>query len=740
MLSETKAKVKLPGHPAARAAILAAAATALAAAPAAGTAPASAAPTAAGAPALPAAASAKKPWTVDDILRIRDVTDPQVSPDGRWVVCVVSEADEKEHAFNTDLYLAPTGAAAPPAGAVRLTRSPKPDHHPRWSPGGEVIAFLSGREAGPPKEGDEKGAEKVEQVWMIRPDGGEAWLPGPVAGSVADLVWSPDGRTLALLVREPRSEERKMREKEKDDAVVVDAEIRRSQVWLMDAATGAAVQVTRGTVHVTSADWSPDGTRLVVAGQPTPKVPDVYRSDIYTIDPAKALAALREAAARPAPAAPDPNAPPPPALAEPAPLVTTAGPDTEPRWSPDGATIAFLTQDGSAEWFSNAYVASVPAAGGAPRVLTRALDEEADDPRFTPDGRSIVFEALARLSGHLFRIPAGGGPVEAISRGDGLHRAVSLSRDGRVAAFVREGSVAPPEVHVAELPASGPLGPARAVTGLNAWTEAFATIPKEPVRWKGAGGMEMEGLLVRPAGPAAGARAPLLTIVHGGPAGVFNNNFSVRRGVYPVQLFAQKGFAVFLPNPRGSGAYGEAFRKANVRDWGEKDYEDIMLGIDALVASGTADADRLGIMGWSYGGFMTSRVLTKTRRFRAASVGAGVTDTFSFTGVTDIPPFMRSYFGAWPWDDPAIYTSRTALFSAKGITTPTLIQHGDADARVPVSQGWELYVALKEQGVPVEFVTYPRQGHAITEPRLLRDAMERTLRWFSRWILGETGS
>jgi dipeptidyl aminopeptidase/acylaminoacyl peptidase len=228
-----------------------------------------------------------------------------------------------------------------------------------------------------------------------------------------------------------------------------------------------------------------------------------------------------------------------------------------------------------------------------------------------------------------------------------------------------------------------------------------------------------------------------LTIVHGGPAGSFADNFSVRRGAYPIQLFAQIGFAVFTPNPRGSGAYGEEFRAANVRDWGEKDYEDIMSGIDALVAQGVADPNRLGIMGWSYGGFMTSRVITKTKRFAAASVGAGVTDTFSFVGTTDIPPFLRSYFGAWPWEDSAMYASHTAIFNVKGVTTPTLIQHGESDARVPISQGWELYVALKEQKVPVEFVTYPRQGHGFVEPKLIRDAMRRNVAWFSRWILGD---
>jgi dipeptidyl aminopeptidase/acylaminoacyl peptidase len=671
--------------------------------------------------AAPPSEARRSPWTADDILRLREVSDPQVSPDGRRVVFVVSEADEDENALNADLHLAPVGAAA--AEPIRLTRSPKADRRPRWRPDGGLIAFLSGRPGSKP-QGDDAAetGEKSDQLWLIRPDGGEPWQPAAIPGSVANCAWSPDGGVIALLVREAKSAERRKREKEKDDATVVDGEIRRDQVWLLDAATGRAVQVTRGAVHFTSLDWSPDGARLVLAGQPTPKVPDLFRSDLYTLELAQARAALREGRPDAAP------------VAEPAALVTTRGPDSDPRWSPDGTAIAFLTQDGNDEWYTNAYVAVVPAAGGTPRVLTRAFDEEAQAPRWSPDGRFILFEAAQRMARHLFRVPARGGGAEALTRGGDVHRSLSLSRDGRTAAFVHEGRMDPPEIFVATAGPKAPLASARPLARVNARADDHATLAKETFRFKGAGGMEMEGLLVRPAAPASGRPAPLLTIVHGGPAGVFSNVITVRRGVYPVQLFGQEGYAVFLPNPRGSGGYGEAFRKANVRDWGEKDYEDIMAGIDALAAAGVADPGRLGIMGWSYGGFMTSRAITKTKRFKAASVGAGVTDTVSFTGVADIPPFMRSYFGAWPWEDPEIYTSRTAVYNALGVSTPTLIQHGEDDARVPVSQGWELYVALKEQGVPVEFVTYPRQAHGIAEPRLIRDAMRRNLEWFRRFI------
>ncbi len=685
---------------------------------------------------FPPSFAAGGPWTIDDVLKLRDISDVEVSPDGGRAVFVVTEADDEGNLFNTDLYLAPILPPSPAATApapIRLTRSPKADHQPRWSPNGTLLAFLSGREEGKREPGSPE--EKVEQLWLIRPDGGEAWNPGPIRGDVHGMRWSPDGKTVALLVQEPKSEERMKREKDKDDAVVVDSQLRRDQVWLLDVGSGASVQVTRGEIHFTDLDWAPSGDRLVVAGQPSPKVPDEFRSDIYTLDLSSARLALADEVGRKG-RGEESQEKEKPALAAPKAIVTTKGADVGPRWSPDGSTIAFVTQDGNDEWYTNSYVAVVPAAGGTPRALTRSLDEEVENVRFTPDGAALVFEANTRLSRQVFRVGVAGGEVQALTRGEDLNRSLSLSGDGRVAAFVRESAQAPPELFAAGVATAGPLEATRPLTNLNGFAREFATAVKEPYRWKGAGGMEIEGLVVKPPG-TTGKKLPLLVIVHGGPAGVFNNNYSVRRGSYPVQLFVQRGFAVLMPNPRGSGGYGESFRKANVRDWGDKDYEDILAGVDALVASGLADGERLGIMGWSYGGFMTSRIITKTHRFKAASVGAGVTDTFSFTGVADIPPFMRSYFGAWPWEEPSVYTSHTALFNAKGVVTPTLIQHGEADARVPISQGWELYVALKEQGVPVEFVTYPRQAHSILEPKLLRDAMRRNVEWFLRWVLGE---
>jgi dipeptidyl aminopeptidase/acylaminoacyl peptidase len=240
--------------------------------------------------------------------------------------------------------------------------------------------------------------------------------------------------------------------------------------------------------------------------------------------------------------------------------------------------------------------------------------------------------------------------------------------------------------------------------------------------------------LTYPVDYETGTRVPLLVIVHGGPAGVFVQSFIARRGAYPIAAFASRGYAVLRCNVRGSSGYGRDFRYANYEDWGGGDYRDIMSGVDHIVQMGVADPDRLGVMGWSYGGYMTSWIITQTDRFKAASVGAGVTNLMSFTGTADIPGFIPDYFGGEYWDVFDRWRSHSAMFNVKGVSTPTLIQHGERDDRVPISQGYELYNALLRQGVTVKMVVYPRQPHGIGEPKLQLDAMKRNLDWFERWI------
>lgn len=254
-------------------------------------------------------------------------------------------------------------------------------------------------------------------------------------------------------------------------------------------------------------------------------------------------------------------------------------------------------------------------------------------------------------------------------------------------------------------------------------------------------GRLIEGIVTYPLVYQPGQRCPLVVCVHGGPAGVFQRNYLAAPTAYPdfaaLVNLAERGFAVLMPNPRGSSGYGREFRFANYRDWGGGDYQDVISGVDHLIDRGVADPERLGILGWSYGGYLTSSVITQTHRFKAACVGAGVTNLIGMNGTSDIPSFIPDYFGAEFWEDLDTYVRHSPVLNARGIQTPTLILHGDQDVRVPLSQGRELYNALKRQGVPTELVIYPRQGHILAEPRLIMDLSRRTTEWLARHVLGE---
>jgi dipeptidyl aminopeptidase/acylaminoacyl peptidase len=256
----------------------------------------------------------------------------------------------------------------------------------------------------------------------------------------------------------------------------------------------------------------------------------------------------------------------------------------------------------------------------------------------------------------------------------------------------------------------------------------------EGLKWKSKDGREIEGLLTYPAGYTAGTKVPLILNIHGGPAGVFQRSYIGGRGVYPLATFAAKGYAILRPNPRGSSGYGTEFRRANHKDWGFGDYEDLMSGVDHVIAMGVADPDRLGVMGWSYGGYMTSTIITKTKRFKAASAGAPVTNLMSFNGTADIPSFIPDYFGGEFWEDPETYSKHSAMFNIKGVSTPTLVQHGEADVRVPIEQGYQLYMALKKQNVPTRMIILPRQPHGPNEPKMQLAAMQSNLEWFDKYL------
>ena len=653
--------------------------------------------------------SGSKAWTLEDLLAVRQISDPQVSPDGRWVAYVVNELNADKSDYQSDIWISPTSLDdGRPGEARRLTTSPATDELPRWSPDGRTLAFLSERPRPNVKDTDPGADEAKRQVWMIHPDGGEAWLVSNAKGGVWAYEWARDGKHIAYLSHEPKSDARRKAEKDKDDAYTPEMMYMWNRLWIMDADGGKPVQLTSGDLHVSAMSMSPDGSKIAFAGQPTPLIPDRFKSQIYVV---------------------------PASGGKPTAIVTWKGANEQPAWSPDGRWIAFMSQAGlTTEWYSNNFVCAVPASGGAPKNLTKDFDQRVStigigDLQWTPDNSSVIFLSAQHTAMHLFRAFLDGRPVEPLTRGDEVNLMPSVNRLGDVVVWMREDGAHLRDVYRMSMPGGTPTR----ITNANPDADEFQSFPKQLLSWKSADGRPMDGLIVYPTGYRAGKPVPLLVNVHGGPAGVNSNTCTAGSRLYPMALYAQKGWAILFPNPRGSDGYGGEFRAANLRDWGGKDYEDILTGVDAAIAQKIADPSHLAVCGWSYGGFMTATIVTKTGRFRAAAVGAGVTDLMSMAVTCDIPEFNHSYFASWPWEDAQFYVDHSAMMHAGNVKTPTLIVHGGSDERVPTSQGYEFYNALKRVGVPTELLILPRQPHGPRELKLLRSNAQWTFDWIQKY-------
>jgi dipeptidyl aminopeptidase/acylaminoacyl peptidase len=651
-------------------------------------------------------------WTPEYAFRVKRVAAPRVSPDGTRVAFTVASPDmegEKSE-WVSQVHV----ARGDGSGAFPLTRGEKSASAPEWSPDGRFIAFLSARG---PKGAD--GAEPKAGLWRIAVDGGEAEPLTAEKGAITALRWAPDGRSIAFLMADPKTDAEEKADKEKRDARVVDDALKMIRLRVVpvekDGQGKRPVRtLTTGAVSVGNVagpgefEWSPDGRHIVFVHQPTPQVDDWPLSDVSVVE--VATGAVK-------------------------PLAATRAAEEDALFSPDGASVAYVVSRDPPTWAGRARVAVVPAAGGAPKLLAVTRDEQPNLVGWTRDGR-ILFTETDRTVNRLFALPAAGGAPVELSPPQTMVEAAALNRAGTHVAFTSQAPDQAPEAYVSRADRFAATRVSQA--------QDLPAVPlgnTEAITWKAPDGREVEGLLTTPLAYQAGRRVPLLVIVHGGPAGVFVRSFVGGASPYPVAGFAARGYAVLRVNPRGSSGYGADFRHANYRDWGVGDYRDIMSGVDAVIARGVADPDRLGIMGWSYGGYMTSWVITQTRRFKAASVGAGVTNLMSFTGTADIPGFLPDYFGGEFWAEGGLdrWRKHSAMFNVGGVATPTLIQHGEQDRRVPISQGYELYNALKRQKVPVTMVVYPRTPHGIQEPKLMKDAMARNLEWFDRWILERPG-
>jgi dipeptidyl aminopeptidase/acylaminoacyl peptidase len=653
--------------------------------------------------------------------------DPIISPDGRMVAYFVTQTDWVQNAFVSQLWL----ADAVTGRTVQLTRGKASASAVKWSPDGHWLAFLTTRDAAPTEPTDgpaapDAGADKgpKEQVWLIAPDGGEAFQLTKAKADVHDLRWTPDGKSVVFTAALGPSKAEKARRTKFSEYQVLDEDFAQDQLWKVDV--GAAAQqggpleasllTTDPKLTILSFALSPDGARIAFSASPSPLLAVAAGGqDIYLMDTAAPGVAKK--------------------------IVGLEGPDSAPMFSPDGARLAFVTALGDPHFFyANQHLAEVDIAEALKRPalqrkdvrdLTPSFDEDPRSEVWTKDG--IYFRASVKLEEHLFKLDPQTLAVRRISSGDGLvMETASLTPDGG-AAFLASDATHLSEIYVTPLPGYAP----RRLTDSTAQVKDWAIGTVEPFSWRSKDGAMIDGVLHKPAGYDPTRKYPLLVIIHGGPTGQSTPVLMAPDYAYPEQSFLAKGALILEPNYRGSAGYGAAFRALNVRNLGVGDMWDVMSGIDALIAKGIVDPHRLGSMGWSQGGYISAFLTTHTDRFKAISVGAGISNWRTYYVATDITPFTPQYLKATPWADPDIYAKTSPMTTITSAKTPTLIQSGSEDRRVPVSNSLELYRGLKDMNVDTRLILYKGFGHGINKPKSVLALQQANLDWFDKYIWNE---
>ena len=644
-----------------------------------------------------ASATSTRVPTVDDLLTIKSVGGAQISPDGKWVAYTVGYGDFKQDAFITQIWLAETGAGK----TFQLTRGDRASTNPRWSPDGQWLAFLSNRQ------------DDRNQIFLINPAGGEAQQLTKSETAISNFAWSEDGRTIAYTATEPTPQPLKDRKDYLGDYDVVRNGYSYVHLWTlhvaeaMNAPVAGKQRTKKKDFSVDSFSWSPDGSSIVFSATMNPDLIQGVTSDIY-------LLKLADDSVKK--------------------IVDLPGPDNGPRFSPDGKQIVFSSAMGNKVYFaSNSRLAVVPVTGGTPKSISDSFDENPGLIEWKADG--IYFAGQQKTASHLFRIDPASGKIVRLSNPDNLMAgSFSFTRAGDRMAFVAGSPTSMNEVFVSGVRDFSP----RMLTTMTEQSRAYTLGTREVISWKSQDGTIIEGVLIKPAGFDASKKHPLLCIIHGGPTGVDRPLLLTPDArYYPADIWAARGALILKVNYRGSAGYGEAFRKLNVRNLGVGDAWDVLAGVDYLIAKGWVDKNKVACMGWSQGGYISAFLTTSSDRFAAISVGAGISNWATYYYNTDITPFTINYLGNDPADDPEIYQKTSPMSYIKNAKTPTLIQHGELDRRVPIANAYELRQGLEDRGVKVEMVVYKGFGHGITKPKSMRAVMMHNLGWFNHYIWGD---
>ncbi|MEM6845142.1 MAG: S9 family peptidase [Bacteroidota bacterium] len=650
----------------------------------------------------------------EEILSLRSAFNPQISPDGSMIAYQVRSTDWKENRYDEEVWLYKEGYKP-----FQLTYTEKGSStQPQWSHDSQWIAFLADR------DGD-------NQVYMIRAAGGEAQQVTSVEGGIQQFSWSPTDLQIAFTKADKNKEEEKARKDRFGEFAVEDEEYDQYHLWTLEVQpdrwprpeempctndstdnedciqSPKPKQLTKGDdFSVSSFAWSPDGQQIAFQQQKTSQLLSFFSANIAVID-------VQDPQIRT--------------------LVDTPGYDGNPVWSPDGQWIAYQSSDGDtvSNFYKNGKILKISADGSSqPQPIATDIDEEVFNLHWNPNGMYAL--ARQRTNQYVYEINPESGKSKAILKNPDNVYALSFSQNGENLALQGRSATQLTEIYTTTTRQWEPV----AVSNMTQQIQDMRVGSSEVIQWNSRDGVAIEGVLHKPADYDPSKQYPLMVVIHGGPTGI-DTPTPVLGYVYPVNQWLEKGALVLRPNYRGSAGYGEDFRSLNVRNLGVGDTWDVMSGVDYLAEQNLIDTTRMGVMGWSQGGYISAFLATNTNRFKAISVGAGISDWTTYYVSTDIHPFTRQYLQATPWDDPEVYAKTSPMTNIRQASTPTLIQHGENDQRVPISNAYKLYQGLRDVQVDTKLIVYKDFGHGISKPRERLAAVWHNWQWFNKYLWNE---